>query len=118
MRQLDIDDLAEALTKLSQTAPEGAVVHELVGPASFSYRDIISKTAEPMGKSVQIGSVPIWIAKIGSAITSTLKGEGITPTVIDVITQDEVIETNADKEIGITLTSLEGTLQKMVNTGG
>ena len=117
MRPLDIDDLAEALTKLSQTAPAGAVVHELVGPASFSYRDIISKTAELMGKSVEIGSVPIWIAKIGSAITSTLKGGGITPTVIDVITQDEVIDTNADKEIGITLTSLEGTLQKMVNTG-
>ena len=70
-----------------------------------------------MGKSIEIGSVPIWIAKMGAAITSTVKGGGITPTVIDVITQDEVIETNADEAIGITLTTLENTLQKMVNTG-
>ena len=117
MRPLDIDDLSEALVKLCHNLPEATTTHELVGPMDFSYRDIISKTAQLMGKSVEIGSVPIWAAKIGSAITSTLKGGGITPTVIDVITQDEVIETNADEAIGITLTSLENTLQKMINSG-
>ena len=117
MRPLDIDDLSEALTKISQNPPKGTTIHELVGPTSFSYRDIISKTAQLMGRSVEIGSVPIWIAKMGAAITSTIKGGGITPTVIDVITQDEVIETNADEAIGITLTTLENTLQKMVNSG-
>ena len=70
-----------------------------------------------MGKSVEVGSVPILLAKIGAAITSTLKGGGITPTVIDVITKDEVVETNADVAIDIPLTSLEETLKKVINAG-
>ena len=70
-----------------------------------------------MGKSVEVGSVPILLAKIGAAITSTLKGGGITPTVIDVITKDEFVETNADVAIDIPLTSLEETLKKVINAG-
>lgn len=117
MRPLDIDDLSEAIIKLIANTPASAVTHELVGPESSLYREIIEKTAKLMGKSVVVGKVPILIAKIASAITSTLKGGGITPTVIDVITQDEIVETNADKTIGITLTSLEDTLKKIINAG-
>ena len=54
-----------------------------------------------MDKTVTFGSIPIFLAKIGAAVTSILKGGGITPTVIEVITQDEVVKTNADSEIGI-----------------
>ena len=57
------------------------------------------------------------MAKIGAAVTSILKGGGITPTVIEVITQDEVVKTNADSEIGITLTPLKETLKKMTTPG-
>jgi uncharacterized protein YbjT (DUF2867 family) len=117
MRPLDIDDLSAAILSLCLNPPTGQVTHELVGPESIAYRDIIKKTAELMGKTVEVGKVPVLVAKIGSAIVSTLKGGGMTPTVIDVITQDEVVETNADKAIGITLTSLEATLQKIINAG-
>jgi NADH dehydrogenase len=117
MRPLDIDDLITAIIQICKNPPDGQVTHELVGPESMTYRDIIKKTAELMGKTVEIGSVPIVIAKIGSAIASTLKGGGMTPTVIDVITKDEVVQTNADKAIGITLTPLEDTLKKIIKTG-
>ena len=117
MRPLDIDDLSKAIIKLISTPPATVVTHELVGPQAATYREIIEKTAELMGKSVQIGKVPIFIAKIASAITSILKGGGITPTVIDVIIQDEVVDTNADEAIGITLTSLEDTLRKIITAG-
>ena len=42
-----------------------------------------------------------------------MKGGGITPDVIDVITSSEVVEHNADAALGITLTPLAETLQKL-----
>jgi hypothetical protein len=45
---------------------------------------------------------------------SRLKGGGFSPTVIDVITADEVVEKNAAAELGITLTPLSETLKKIL----
>ena len=117
MRPLDIDDLSEALTILCSTSIQDQVTYELVGPESAPYRDIIEMTAQVMGKTIVFGNVPILLAKFGAAITSILKGGGITPTVIDVITQDEIVKTNADSALGITLTPMKQTLKKMTSLG-
>ena len=117
MRPLDIDDLSEALTILCSTSIQDQVTYELVGPESALYRDIIEMTAQVMGKTIAFGNVPILLAKFGAAITSILKGGGITPTVIDVITQDEIVKTNADSALGITLTPMKRTLEKMTSLG-
>jgi NADH dehydrogenase len=117
MRPLDIDDLSEALTILCSTSIQDQVTYELVGPESAPYRDIIEMTAQVMGKTIVFGNVPILLAKFGAAITSILKGGGITPTVIDVITQDEIVKTNADSALGITLTPMKRTLEKMTSLG-
>ena len=117
MRPLDIDDLSEALTILCSTSIQDQVTYELVGPESTPYRDIIEMTAQVMGKTIAFGNVPILLAKFGAAITSILKGGGITPTVIDVITQDEIVKTNADSALGITLTPMKRTLEKMTSLG-
>ena len=74
-------------------------------------------TAQVMGKTITFGNVPILLAKFGATITSILKGGGITPTVIDVITQDEIVKTNADSALGITLTPMKQTLEKMTSLG-
>ena len=117
MRPLDIDDLSEALTILCSASIQDQVTYELVGPESAPYRDIIEMTAQVMGKTIAFGNVPILLAKFGAAITSILKGGGITPTVIDVITQDEIVKTNADSALGITLTPMKQTLEKMTSLG-
>ena len=117
MRPLDIDDLSEALTILCSTSIQDQVTYELVGPESAPYRDIIEMTAQVMGKTIAFGNIPILLAKFGAAITSILKGGGITPTVIDVITQDEIVKTNADSALGITLTPMKQTLKKMTSLG-
>ena len=117
MRPLDIDDLSEALTILCSTSIQDQVTYELVGPESAPYIDIIEMTAQVMGKTIAFGNVPILLAKFGAAITSILKGGGITPTVIDVITQDEIVKTNADSALGITLTPMKQTLKKMTSLG-
>ncbi|MEC7893009.1 MAG: NAD(P)H-binding protein [Pseudomonadota bacterium] len=114
MRPLDTDDLSQALTKLACSPVTDSQVHELVGPEPIAYRDLIKKAGSLVGKEVEVGSIPILIAKLGAAITSTLKGGGITPTVIDVITMNEFVAENADEKIGINLTPLEHTLRKIL----
>lgn len=114
MRPLDIDDLNQAILNCCQSDSTEAKLFELVGPEPISYRDLIQKTAEMMNNKVEIGSVPIAIAKIVAAISSRLKGGGITPTVIDVITKDEVVAENADTLLNISLTPLQDTLEKIL----
>ncbi len=116
MRPLDTDDLSAALLKLSLNSAKETRTLELVGPEPIKYRDLIKRTAKLMGSEVEVGVVPVWVAKLGSAITSTLKGGGITPTVIDVITSDEAVDRNADQELGIELTPIDGTLNKILKS--
>lgn len=114
MRPLDIDDLNQAILNCCESRVPGSTTYELVGPEAISYRNLILKTAELMGKRVEIGSIPIWVARLGAAISSRLKGGGITPTVVEVITADEVVGENANTKLNITLTPLADTLAKIV----
>lgn len=114
MRPLDIDDLSEAILTACRRRESGVHIHELAGPEPLSYRDLIDRTAGLMGRSVSYASVPIWAAKLGAAIGSRLKGGGVTPTVIDVITTSETVAHNADGELGVALTTLSATLDKIV----
>jgi NADH dehydrogenase len=117
MRPLDIDDLSEAIVRMCRTRPQGVALHELVGPEPLTYRALVERAAEAAGKKLSLGSIPIWLAKAGAAARSTFTGGGLTPTVIDVITRDEVVERNADVELGVTLTPLSETLREILPEG-
>lgn len=116
MRPLDVDDLSEAILSACRRHLAGVHVHELVGPEPISYRDLIERVAGMMGRSVSYSVVPIWVAKVGAAINSRMKGGGVTPTVIDVITTSEAVTHNADGELGVTLTPLSKTLDTIVTS--
>ncbi len=116
MRPLDVDDLSLAILKSCKCQANGVAVHELVGPDSILYRDLVSRVARMLGREITIGTIPIWSAKFLAAITSRLQRGGISPTVIDVITMNEVVHHNADAAIGITLTPLDKTLEKVMST--
>jgi uncharacterized protein YbjT (DUF2867 family) len=116
MRPLDIDDLNLAILHCCTKKATVSATYELVGPESITYRELVHKTAALIGNTVEIGSIPIWLAKLGAAINSRLKGGGITPTVVDVITTDEVVEDNADVNLELQLTPLEVTLQKIIGS--
>ena len=111
---LDIDDLSLAILQVCRTQPEVTSVHELVGPESITYRALVARVAEMMEYPLTIGTIPLWIAKLGAAVTSRLKGGGISPDVIDVITSSEVVQKNADAELGIRLTPLSRTLETIL----
>jgi uncharacterized protein YbjT (DUF2867 family) len=114
MRPLDVDDLCRALVRILAHPPEGVELHELVGLEPVTYRALLERAAEVAGTELALGSIPIGLAKAGAAVRSMLTGSGFTPTVIDVITRDEVVERNADGELGITLTPLDDTLRRIL----
>jgi uncharacterized protein YbjT (DUF2867 family) len=114
LRPLDIDDLSRAILRACQTQPKGVSAHELVGPESIPYRALVTRVAGMMENPITIGTIPVWIAKLGALMTSRLSGGGISPTVIDVITTDEVVQKNAAAEMGISLTPLSATLKKLL----
>lgn len=117
MRPLDIDDLSAAILSACRRHPAGAHVHELAGPEPISYRALIERVAGLMGRTVTFGGVPIWVAKLGAGINSRMKGGGgFNPTVIDVITTSETVTHNADAALGVTLTPLATTLDKIVTS--
>ena len=114
VRPLDLDDLSRAILLAYEDRPEGVVVHELVGPDVVRYRELVARVAKKLGHELSIGTLPVWLAKAGAAITSRVRGGGISPTVIEVITADEDVEMNADVELGLGLTPLSTTLEKIV----
>ncbi len=114
MRPLDVEDLCNAIIAACNNPQEHNCVRELVGPEGITFRALIEKTAALQGREISISSIPIWSAKLFAAIGSIVKGGGISPTVIDVITSDEHVSSNADTALGITLTPLDTTLQKIL----
>jgi len=114
MRPLDVNDLSEAILAICRKRPAVVGVHELVGPEPITYRALVERAARTAGVSVSLGTMPIVWAKLGAWMRSRLKEGGVNPTVIDVITMNEVVEKNADAELGITLTPLDETLKKFL----
>lgn len=114
LQPLDVDDLCDAI--LSSCRSPAAGTYELAGPERISWRELVRLTAEMLGRPVHIGAVPVWLARLAAAAGSRLRGGGMTPTVIDVITTAEEVTNNTDAAFGITLTPLRDTLAKFLET--
>jgi NADH dehydrogenase len=114
IRPLDVDDLSRAILRCCESSRAVVTLYELVGPESTAYRDVIARTATLLGRDVSIRSMPIWLAKLGAAVAGLTRRGGLTPTVIDVITSSEHVHENADVALGVTLTPLSTTLEKLL----
>ena len=118
LRPLDVDDLCSALLAGCRQDETGVATYELVGPTELSYRELLQRTARLLGNDLVVGSTPIWLAGLGARLTGLVRTGGLTPAVIEVITSDERIERNADRDLGISLTPLSATLAKLVDAAG
>jgi len=114
LRPLDVDDLCEAILNGCRGTGNDVAIHELVGPEPITQRELIVMMARLMGHDVTVASLPIWVAKLGSALIGMVRRGGMTPAVIDVITATETVGANADAELGVTLTPLSVTLEKLL----
>ena len=117
-RPLDVDDLSRAILHRCRNPGEDVAVHELVGPEPVAYRDVVARTARLMGKEVSVGSMPVWLARSAAAAAACIRRGGMTPTVINVITSSEHVERNADVDLGVSLTPLSTTLEKLLHSNG
>jgi NADH dehydrogenase len=116
IRPLDVDDLSRAILRCCEGSPAGVTLYELVGPEPTAYRDVIARTAALLGRDVSIRTMPIWLAKLGAAVAGWTRQGGMTPTVIDVITSSEHVPENADGALGVTLTPLSTTIEKLLQS--
>ena len=115
LRPLDVDDLSDAILYCCRVQADGAAVHELVGPEPMTHRDLIATTGRLMGHDVSIAALPVWTAKLVAAMAGWIRRGGMTPTVIDVITADETVRKNSDVDLGVSLTPLSATLEKLLS---
>ena len=116
IRPLDVDDLSRAILRCCEKPGAGVSIYELVGPEPTAYREVITRTAAMLGHAVSVRSMPIWLAKLGASINVWTRRGGMTPTVIDVITASEAVHANADVELGVALTPLKATLEKLLRS--
>ena len=118
LRPLDVDDLCSALVACCREAPGRARTCELVGPTMLSYRELLERTASLLGHDLAVGATPVWLARLGASLAGLVRSGGLTPAVIEVITADETVERNADRDLGVSLTPLSATLAKLVEAAG
>ena len=113
LRPLDVDDLCRAIIRCCRRPATGVTIHELVGPTTITYRELLQRTGQLLGHDLSIGTMPVWLAKLGAALASTVRTGGMTPAVIDVITSDEAVDHNAASDLDLSLTPLSTTLAKL-----
>jgi NADH dehydrogenase len=116
IRPLDVDDLSRAIVRCCEGSGAGMILYELVGPEPADYRDVVARTAAMMNRRVSIRSLPVWLARWGAAVSGWRRKGGMTPTIIDVITASEVVHENADAALGVHLTPLSATLEKLLSS--
>ena len=109
---LDVDDLSVAILAACSNAT-GTRMLELCGPQRMSYNALVTELATILDRKVEITSVPLWLIKMLSGLSHAVKGSGMSPAIVDVITASEDVHKNADTTLNITLTPLKQTLVKL-----
>ena len=114
LQPLDVDDLCHAVLGCCSVPDRGVRTYELVGPTALSQRDLLQRTARLLGNELAVRGMPIGLARLAARAAGLFRAGGLTPVVIDVITADESVRQNADRDLGIELTALEVTLARLV----
>lgn len=114
LRPLDVDDLSVAILHCCEATSAGVALYELVGPEPIAYRDVIARAAGLMGHAISIRSMPVWVAKAGATVAGWTGKRGMTADIIDVVTSSEQVAENADVALGVSLTPLNTTLEKIL----
>ena len=120
LRPLDVDDLCNAILHSCREPPGGVRIRiaDLVGPTLITRRELLQRTARLLGNELVVRSTPLWLARLGAGLTSLVRRGGLTPDVIEVITSDETGFGSAEAFLGIGLTPLTDTLEKLCRHAG
>lgn len=114
LRPLDLDDLSVAIIAAAHSSPQGVARHDLTGPEPITHAALVQRMASLQGRSVRVRSIPVGLAKFFAGLLRLLRGSGVSPAVIDVITADERGAGSGDAVSGVVLTPLDSTLGKLI----
>ncbi|MFQ5512836.1 MAG: SDR family oxidoreductase [Myxococcota bacterium] len=114
LQPLDVDDLARAALQAARV-PEIALNQtlDLVGPTSLQERDLLIRLARLRRRHIRIFPVPLVLLRGLLALRVRLRGPGLSPDVLEVITADTRVDPEpAARALEITLSPLEATLRR------
>lgn len=113
VRPLDVEDLCAAILAICSRPPAETCTLELCGPEPVAYHDLVTRMAQKLHTTVQVKAIPVGVAKFLAGLSHVFKGTGMSPAIIDVITASEVATGDAPESVGITLSPLDSTLERL-----
>ena len=111
-------DLARAALRASDVARAGGKTFDLVGPEVLRDRELVERTAAALGRTVEIGAIPVALARFAAALRTRLAGPGFSPDAIDVITADTELPVGAAAELGVELSGVDEMIAASIKSQG
>jgi len=110
---LDVADLARATLRASLPEVATNQTLDLVGVEVLRECEIVERTARALGREVTVRTVPISLMRVMARLRTALAGPGFSADAIDVITADTRLPNHAAGELGVELTPLHVTIERM-----
>lgn len=113
IQPLYVEDLAEAVKRIFERSDAWNQTFEIGGPEVVTMDEVITTVARVLGKKRTILPVPRVLAKIGTAPLVALPKPPMTPTGVDFVAQDGLVDLRATRRVlGIEPIGLEAGLRK------
>lgn len=112
---IDSTDVVAALVKLAVDEPRRMTV-ELAGSESITRRELVKRAAIAMGQGpgTMIG-LPMWLGYAIANVLAFFPSPPVTRDMLEILNHDDVIDASSGAEtVGISLTPLDETLQKVL----
>lgn len=110
---LFVGDLARAALAAAQPPVASNRTLDLVGPVSLPERELVERAARLLGRTVRVRSIPKAPLRLVLAIRGCVSGPGFSRDVVDVITADTRLDSQAAANtLGIQLTGLDEMIKK------
>ncbi len=117
-RSIDWSREARAALRASDVARAGGKTFDLVGPEVLRDRELVERTAAALGRTVEIGAIPVALARFAAALRTRLAGPGFSPDAIDVITADTELPVGAAAELGVELSGVDEMIAASIKSQG
>jgi NADH dehydrogenase len=110
---LFVYDLARAALAATQPSVASNRILDLVGPVSLPERELVERAARLLGHTVRVRSIPKVPLRLALAVRGCISRRGFSRDVVDVITADTRLESEAAAStLGIQLTGLDEMIKK------
>jgi uncharacterized protein YbjT (DUF2867 family) len=117
---IDSEDVTAAIVSALAKDTGDDVVLDLAGPESLTHRELVRRAAELIGRKPRFLPVPLAAASLFARLAARFSQDPpLTPAMLEVLEHDDRIDPSpACARLGLTLTPLEETLRRCLQTEG